>query len=180
VLQEDSHVSDEPGYAATYSVPAAKNLDALIGISRARRIVYETWGYRHGNVALSPSDSYALMQERVQTAAQTLMTSLGAELAPVGYAWSQALRLDPSVDLWQSDDVHPTPLGSYLAAAVFYDVLTGRDPATSTYSAGLGAATARWLRDVARRAVAQVEPDGPTSPHLPAVADNPWFVSGQP
>jgi hypothetical protein len=41
-------------------------------------------------------------------------------------------------------------------------------------------ATARWLRDVARSAVARVEPDGPMSPHLPVVANNPWFISGQP
>jgi hypothetical protein len=178
VLQEDSHVTDKSGYASMYSVPAARQLDDLIGMSRARPVVYETWGYRNGNIALSPSDSYPLMQARAQQAALTLRTALRAELAPVGYAWSEALRLDPSADLWQADNVHPSPLGTYLAAAVFYDVLTGRDPISSHYDAGLDPGTAHWLRTVARIAVAQVEPDGPTRPRLPAIRNNPWFDAG--
>jgi hypothetical protein len=177
VLQEDSHVSDEPGFASMYSVPAALQLKALIGMSRAQSYVYESWGYRTGNIARFPGDTYALMQERAQSAALTLRTSLGAGLVPVGYAWSEALRLDPSLKLWQADNVHPTPLGTYLTAAVFYDVLTGRDPIPSTYVAGLDPGLARWLRTVARIAVAEVEPDGATRPRLPAIRNNPWFAN---
>jgi hypothetical protein len=174
VVQEDSHVSDEYGYAKQYSVPAVLALDALIAHVRATPIVFETWGYRTGNGALNPLDTYRRMQERAQYAAQVTAGSIDAAVSPVGYAWSLAHRAEPRLNLWGPDMIHPGPAGSYLAAAVFYEVLTGRDPRPSTYTAGLDPATARWLRAVAHVAVVAAEPRGAGRPQLPAIGDDPW------
>jgi len=46
----------------------------------------------------------------------------------VGGAWRNCLIERPKLELYHADNSHPTPAGSYLAACVFYAVLTGRNP----------------------------------------------------
>ena len=54
---------------------------------------------------------------------------------PVGPAWELALRLRPSVDLYNSDGSHPNELGTLLTASVFVRCLTGElpDPLPTLY-----------------------------------------------
>jgi hypothetical protein len=54
---------------------------------------------------------------------------------PVGPAWELALRLRPSVDLFNTDGSHPNELGTLLTASVFVRCLTGElpDPLPTLY-----------------------------------------------
>jgi hypothetical protein len=63
------------------------------------------------------SDSYADAADRV-----------GGLLFPAGEAWLEAWDLDPSVELYGPDRFHPSPLGTYAAALVMYEQLSGADP----------------------------------------------------
>ncbi len=62
---------------------------------------------------------------------------VGGLLVPVGEAWRAAWRRDESLGLYGADGFHPSPIGTYLAALVFFERLTGRpavglpDPALS-------------------------------------------------
>jgi len=49
-------------------------------------------------------------------------------LVPVGEGWRAAWRADPSIPLYGPDDFHPSPAGSYLAAVMFFQKLSGRSP----------------------------------------------------
>lgn len=49
-------------------------------------------------------------------------------LFPVGEAWREALKRDPKLALYSSDNLHPTAAGSYLAALIIYQQLYGRSP----------------------------------------------------
>ena len=49
-------------------------------------------------------------------------------LLPVGEAWRVAWKKDPRPALYGPDGFHPSVAGSYLAAAVMFQRLTGRDP----------------------------------------------------
>jgi hypothetical protein len=173
VLQEDSHVSDYHSFAAQMSVPAGRELAALASRNGARTMVFETWGYRSGYDYVYPVDNYARMQERLQYSAQALGGALGAPVAPVGYAFTQAVAASPNLDLWQLDTSHPSESGSYLAAAVFFSLLDNRDPETSTYDAALPPSLARWLRSLAHVALATVE-HGSEGLTLPPILDDPW------
>ncbi len=53
---------------------------------------------------------------------------LGVDVAPVGIAWTEALKQGVAVDLFSADGAHPSPAGSYLAACVIYASLTGKSP----------------------------------------------------
>ena len=46
---------------------------------------------------------------------------------PAGKAWQTAWATDASLQFFQSDGLHPTPLGTYIAALVIYERLTGKD-----------------------------------------------------
>ena len=46
---------------------------------------------------------------------------------PAGEAWRAAWSVDPSLPLYGPDGFHPAPLGTYLAALVVYEGITGHD-----------------------------------------------------
>jgi len=51
--------------------------------------------------------------------------SVGAILFPAGRAWQMAWRQKGDLTLYSSDNFHPSPVGSYLAAEVIYQQLYG-------------------------------------------------------
>lgn len=63
------------------------------------------------------SDSYA-------TAAE--MT--GGLLFPAGEAWREAWAIDSALKLYGPDGFHPSVLGTYVAALVMFEQMTGKDP----------------------------------------------------
>lgn len=129
VLQEQSGLaSSSPAEIASESVPAATRLHQLSRRAGAQTIVYMTWPWRY---------------------AGDLADQLGLPAAPVGLAWAEARRRRPGIDLLDDDGHHPNRAGAYLAACVFYEALTGRDPKKSTFTAGLGQDDARFLQGLA-------------------------------
>ena len=46
---------------------------------------------------------------------------------PAGQAWVSALSHDPSLPIYGTDGYHPAPLGTYLAALVVYEGITGHE-----------------------------------------------------
>ena len=84
---------------------------------------------------------------------------LDASVAPAGIAWLHALSLDPSLDLWEDDQSHPTVAGTYLAACVFYSLLSGESPAGLGYApAGITPGQAEIMRIAAWDAVSARAP----------------------
>lgn len=98
--------------------------------------------------------------DAIAAAYRGLGEQCGAEVAPVGLAWRDALAADPDLLLHQADGSHPTPAGSYLAACVLLGWIADLDPRS------LG-------DDTARRALVPAEISalkGIALAHLPARA----------
>ena len=53
---------------------------------------------------------------------------IGGLLLPAGDAWRAAWRRDSRLALYGPDGFHPSALGSYLAALVIYQQISGRSP----------------------------------------------------
>jgi hypothetical protein len=154
VLQEQSQLLSFPSAEwqdETY--PFARTLHDRIASDGARTLLFMTWGYRLGDRHNLPDDTFLAMQERLAQGYSELAAELPASVAPVGSAWAEALRERPGLDLWDSDGRHPNVAGSYLAACVFYKVLTGRDPSRSRFTAGLQSGEAHFLQQIASGAV---------------------------
>jgi hypothetical protein len=159
VLQEKSWLLSFPEQEwlrGTY--PFARDLRDKIAPGGARTVLFMTWGYALGDRWNQPHDTYTAMQERLWSGYSKLGVDLGAQVAPAGLAWAEALRREPRLDLWAGDGEHPSLLGSYLAACVFYRVLTGREPARSHFTAGIQAGQARLLQQVAENVSARAVP----------------------
>ena len=150
VLQEKSwflSLPEKQWRGQTY--PAARDLHEKIAAAGARTVLFMTWGYVLGDRWHEPHDTYAAMQARLARGYSKLGAELGAEVAPAGLAWAEALRRDPSLQLWAGDGQHPGRLGSYLAACVLYELLSGRDPSRSRFTAGIKPGEARFFEHVA-------------------------------
>ena len=63
------------------------------------------------------SDSYATAADLVD-----------GLLFPAGEAWRAAWEVDPALELYDPDRFHPSLRGTYLAALVMYEQLSGKDP----------------------------------------------------
>jgi hypothetical protein len=150
VLQEHSEIpSFSPADRERMMDPAARTLDAEIRGAASRTVLFMTWGYRHGDRRVVRDDTYGAMQARVAWNYDDLAQKLDAELAPVGTAWADALRRDPTLHLWAGDGRHPSRAGSYLAACVFLERLTGESPVGNAFTAGLPADETRLLQRAA-------------------------------
>jgi hypothetical protein len=82
--------------------------------------------------------------------------TVGGTLLPAGLAWQQALRRDPELPLYSDDQFHPSAVGSYLAALVIYEGLTGRTSGalpSAIRDRALTPARLSLLADVAHQAV---------------------------
>jgi hypothetical protein len=120
----------------------------------AQPVFYSVWPPRDRLAFFDAvSESYALAAART-----------GALLAPAGEAWRVAWQRDPKLALYSSDAFHPSKLGSYLAAAVLFQALTGRDSVAPPK--WIPEATAKVLHDAATTAIATARKNtpGPSTP----------------
>lgn len=157
VLQEHSQVVSRPGVREKRMLRAATRLDTMARQAGARTVLYLQPGYRSGDDENLGGDTFNRMQRRVVEGYSKLNGVLRALPAPVAHAWAEALLQQPELDLWHRDGVRPSEKGSYLAACVFYAVLSHRDPGESGFTGPLDRAQARSLQETARRTVAQFE-----------------------
>jgi len=122
-------------------------------------LLYETWARQLGHEVYRwpwsgrrPSGMLRRIRRELAWAARTL----GAEIVPVGQAWERCLERYPKMVLHDTDMHHASPLGSHLAACVFFAWLTGQDPEPLSFGAdGVNDEDARRLRSVARDVVRQ-------------------------
>jgi TolB protein len=84
----------------------------------AKPALYMVWPFQ------GQAKGFELVSQSYRRAAE----ASGSRLLPAGDAWAEALRDDPTVPLYQSDRLHPTEAGSYLAALVIAAGLTGIQP----------------------------------------------------
>jgi hypothetical protein len=154
VLQDQSQLlSLPPEWQRREVYPFARVLRREIAFAGGRTVLFMTWAYRDGDEGNFPGDSFDAMQERLARGYAKLGAQLNTPVAPVGLAWAEALRQEPGLDLWASDGKHPNALGSYLAACVFYRLLSGRDPSGSMFTGEVPPARARFFQEIANEVV---------------------------
>jgi hypothetical protein len=164
VLQEQSQLLSLPEWRLRETYPFARALERDISLAGAQTVLFMTSGYEEGDPGNYPADTFSAMQQRLAEGYWDLGAELAAPVAPIGLAWQEALLRRPGLDLWDTDGKHPNGAGSYLAACVFYAMLTDPDPSRSGFTAGLEPAEARFLQQVGSDVVSAggvgLAPDG--------------------
>ena len=137
--------SSEPLYGsrAVDFEDAARQLDGMIRAAGSRTAFFMTWAYKSRPQMTGPlSDAY---------------TGVGRELdalvVPVGLAFASARSSNPTMELYAGDGKHPSLLGTYLAASVFFATLYGKSPVGASYTAGLSARQVKFAQTIAWKTV---------------------------
>ena len=89
------------------------------------------------------------MTQQLADAYTTAGNDNNALVIPAGLAFARALKQRPDLVLHAPDRRHPSPAGTYLAAATVYAALYRRSPAGTSFRATIDEATANFLQTVA-------------------------------
>ena len=160
VLQEQSQLpsfSDPEVEAAVF--PYAKKLDSIINAENpcAETVFYMTWGRKNGDAAncvnWPPVCTYNGMDSLLNKRYRIMADDNNGILSPVGAVWKYIRQNYPLIELYQSDESHPSIAGSYAAACCFYTALFRKDPTLITFNSTLSAADAANIKDAAKLVV---------------------------
>jgi hypothetical protein len=128
------------------------NYDQRIRAVGARTALFSVWPM---NTRMTAFDSVAMSYGLAASEVDGIFL-------PATQAWLEAWARDPSAPLYSSDGFHPSPAGTYLAAATIFGVLADRSPlalpanieTASGYRIDLAPALADVLKAAAAAAIA--------------------------
>ncbi len=160
VLQEQSQFPSFPiNQVETDVFPYAKKLDSLIHVSNpcAQTVFYMTWGRKNGDASNCPSwppvCTYEGMDSLLRLRYEMMTKANYATLSPVSVVWRNLRTNVPLLDLYQSDESHPSEAGTYAAACSFYTVFFRKDPTAITFKSTLALADAANIRNASKTIV---------------------------
>jgi glyoxylase-like metal-dependent hydrolase (beta-lactamase superfamily II) len=113
-LQDGRPTINEPGFFHHY----ARLFVDQVKAAGATPVFFLTWSRR-----ATPE-----LQPRLTSAYEEIAQATGARLAAVGPAWQALRRQRPDLELYAPDGTHPSPTGSYLAAATIWATISGATP----------------------------------------------------
>ena len=160
VLQEQSQrPSFPPAQVAMDVYPYARQIDSLILLNNhcTETVFYMTWGRKYGdqgNCAFwPPVCTFLGMQEELRNSYVQMANDNAALVAPVGRAWQSSWTQDSSINLWSSDNSHPSIEGSYLTACVFYETILRRSSVNASFISSVTNPNALFLQQIAHQIV---------------------------
>ncbi len=155
--------SQEPAFSPSQvniqTLPYAIYLDSLIKKNNkcTNTVFYQTWGRKNGDAqncaAYPPICTYTGMQDRLKQSYKLFADTVKGIMSPAGEAFRRSIQLNPSLELYDADQSHPSLSGSYLVAAVFYEVLFQKSVLTNTFNPGINNNTLSFLQQVAHATV---------------------------
>lgn len=98
-------------------IDGTQRFDQYIRAVGATTALYMVW----------PDKSRYAFFEDVRVSYKLAADTVGGLFLPAGEAWLTAWQVDSTLPFYGPDNFHPSPLGTYLAALVIYERITGRD-----------------------------------------------------
>lgn len=136
------------------------NRDTLIIATKLLDPIARQAGGKTAQLMAWPDADSPQLFPAVRASSQAAAQSVNGVFIPAGEAWRAALEADPTIQLYGVDHYHPARLGTYLAALVVYERLTGRDARSLPATAQVGGTrlvaseqTVRFLQQIAHEAV---------------------------
>jgi len=157
VLQEQSQMPSFPLSQVLVEVfPYAKKLDSLIKAANpcTQTIFFMTWGRKNGDSyncsSWPPVCTYLGMDSLLNLRYRIMADSNSAFVALVGATWHYLRDNYPSIELYDTDQSHPSAAGSYAAATTFYSIIFQKNPQLVHYDYSLNNANAQIIRNAAK------------------------------
>tara|TARA_B100000508_G_scaffold102004_1_gene80395 strand:- start:18889 stop:20079 length:1191 start_codon:yes stop_codon:yes gene_type:complete len=156
VLQcQSQEAAFNPTYVNQNVFPYAKVLADSVNRSGicTKPIFYMTWGRKNGDSRncqyYSPLCSFETMQMELRKNYLKMGFDNDGWVSPVGMAWRHARKKWPNIELYDTDESHPSQEGIYLTACTFYAVIFGKSPVGSTFTNQLNGTDADSLQKAA-------------------------------
>lgn len=160
VLQEQSQLPSFPDFQVFAEVfPYARTLDSLITASNpcTETIFFMTWGRKNGDASncasWPPVCTYEGMDSLLNLRYNMMADSNNALVSPVGALWRYIRQNYPQIELYQSDESHPSEAGTYAAACCFYTIIFREDPLLINYNSTISTVDAANIRTACRQVV---------------------------
>ena len=160
VLQEQSQYPSFPQEQVEMEVfPYAQRLvDSIYSNNPCcEPMFYMTWGRKNGDadnaVYFPVLGTYEGMDSMLCERYTYMAQEYDASLCPVGRVWHYLRENHSEIELYQSDESHPSLAGTYAAACAFYVLFFHRNPELITFSSSLPQATAQTIRSAVRSVV---------------------------
>ena len=96
----------------------------LVNKKKSEVILYGTWIYP-ATPLIGKSFTGA---DPIQHVLMTIVDQTNSRMAPVGTVFRLFQEEHPEISVFTSDNKHPSAVGTYLAACVFFKMLTGESP----------------------------------------------------
>ena len=113
-------------------------------------VFYMTWGRKNGDSFNCPNwppvCTYEGMDSLLHDRYKTMADDNDAFVSPVGAVWRSIRDNHPTIELYSTDESHPSMAGSYAAACTFYTVFLRKDPTQISFDSGLPALDAENIR----------------------------------
>ncbi|MBS1690589.1 MAG: T9SS type A sorting domain-containing protein, partial [Bacteroidetes bacterium] len=134
----------------------AHNLDTIIRAYNpcSETMYYMTWGRKNGDTASCPTIPYLCTYQSMDSMIRLnymQMAVVNSDIvSPVGAVRHYIRQYYPSIELYQSDESHPSLAGTYAAACCFYAAIFRKDPGTLTFNPGISSTDALNIRTAAK------------------------------
>lgn len=160
VLQEQSQLPSFPySQFMAQSYPYAQALCDTFKAYNPDAVVvfYMTWGRKNGDQQncpyYPPLCTYEGMDSLLFARYMMMAEDNQAKVSPVGYVWHHIRDNYQDIELYQSDESHPSLAGSYAAACTFYATLFQKNPMDIQTNENLPADQADFIRRTAKELV---------------------------
>jgi hypothetical protein len=125
-------------------------MNAVLSANDAAKIVYFLdYSMKEGLYWYGKYYSYDASQQMLYDGTLLLAEALDLPIAPVGWAWNAVMEERPDLNLYASDNAHPSYLGSYLGAAVYFATIFQESPLGNSYDGAADSDAADYLQSVA-------------------------------
>lgn len=162
VLQEQStgFAVETPGYYGGTFAPARELIDTAKRYNHCAEIIfYMTWGRKKGlpNSCNYPPwpylCTYLAMDSVIRARTIELAYFTKTTISPVSAVWRYIRNNYPAIELYDLDESHPSPTGSYAGACSFYTAIFKKPADRITFNASLPADLAANIRTAATKCV---------------------------
>ncbi len=153
VLQEQSQ---RPAIDSTLFFEYVHKFDSIRQIYSpcGETMLYMTWGRKYGdatNCAEYPDVcTYEGMDSVIRVRYLEAQEKINSLISPVGKVRNYIVNNYPDIELYISDESHPTAEGSYVSAVTFYTVMFKKDPTLTTYNFSLSDENAAIIKQVVK------------------------------
>jgi hypothetical protein len=110
----------------------------------AKIILFGGWAWKNGMPPYGNTGVESI--KRILVNYCVLNDTMKEIISPIGEAWMKVVSYLPSVNLWDTDDAHPSYEGSYLTASTIFSSIFNLPAKTINYNGTIVPATAYKLR----------------------------------